>query len=124
MLTRIADYDEEVLGICEKNTRLNRHLFAHDDVARVRKLNWLTPPSFDSAEGSLSLLSSAHDAASQCLWTDTCPSPGLTSRGHTYGDEASSAYEWTQADVEDYRHVTVLLAADGMAHICMFGLLG
>jgi hypothetical protein len=60
MLTRFADYDEEVLSICEKNTRLNRHLFAHDDVARVRKLNWLTPPSFASAEGlSLSLLSSA-----------------------------------------------------------------
>ncbi len=40
-----SDYDDEVLANCEKNGQLNRHLFAHEDVVRVRKLDWLAPPS-------------------------------------------------------------------------------
>lgn len=40
-----TDYDDEVLANCEKNGQLNRHLFAHEDVVRVRKLDWLAPPS-------------------------------------------------------------------------------
>ena len=39
-----SDYDDEVLANCEKNGQLNRHLFAHEDVVRVRKLDWLAPP--------------------------------------------------------------------------------
>lgn len=92
-----SDYDDEVLANCEKNGQLNRHLFAHEDVVRVRKLDWLAPPP---------------------AWFRASPTnaaePAVRPAADHSGDEAAGPpYEWTQADVAECQRISVLLAADG-----------
>lgn len=91
-----TDYDDEVLANCEKNGQLNRHLFAHEDVVRVRKLDWLAPPP---------------------AWFRASPTnaaePAVRPAADHSGDEAAGPpYEWTQADVAECQRISVLLAAD------------
>jgi hypothetical protein len=92
-----SDYDDEVLANCEKNGQLNRHLFAHEDVVRVRKLDWLAPPP-----------------AWFCASPPNAAEPAVRPAADHSGDEAAGPpYEWTQADVAECQRISVLLAADG-----------
>jgi len=84
----ITDYDSEILQNCNRNVKVNSHLFYHDSVVKVRRFDWLDP-------------------LQKLIFCDIDKYKEITSQKNKMTE-----FDWTEEDLQELQQVSIVLAAD------------